>query len=98
MMKLALNPSLPFQTLSHSFGEKSEGQNPERKVWVQGYDETSRMSPWTQCLMPFIVYFIGYVFLQVPKLTAAQKSLAKVDKSGMKSLSSFFTNKNKKKS
>ena len=48
--------------------------------------------------MAFIVYFIGYVVLQVPKLTAAQKSLAKVDKSGMKSLASFFTNKNKKKS
>uniref|UniRef100_H3ARH9 Ribonuclease H2 subunit B n=1 Tax=Latimeria chalumnae TaxID=7897 RepID=H3ARH9_LATCH len=29
------------------------------------------------------------------KLTAAQKSLAKVDKSGMKSISSFFSSKNK---
>lgn len=39
-----------------------------------------------------------FVSLQVTKLTAAQKSLAKVDKSGMKSLTSFFTNKSKKKS
>ncbi|KAF3825848.1 hypothetical protein GH733_006675, partial [Mirounga leonina] len=31
------------------------------------------------------------------KMTAAQKALAKVDKSGMKSIDSFFATKNKKK-
>lgn len=30
-------------------------------------------------------------------MTAAQKALAKVDKSGMKSIDSFFATKNKKK-
>ena len=44
-----------------------------------------------------LIHLYEYV-LQVTKLTAAQKSLAKVDKTGMKSLASFFTNKNKKKS
>ena len=33
--------------------------------------------------------------MQAPKKTAAQKNLAKIDKTGMKSLSSFFKKKTK---
>lgn len=47
--------------------------------------------PHSQKKSHYIFFFVFFVLLQTStKLTAAQKSLSKVDKKGMKSISSFF--------
>lgn len=76
---------------------KSKGLTLRKQIffsmnWRSRYVMNSLLS--LECQWVILIYLFFYPWLQPPKkMTAAQKSLAKVDKTGMKPLSSFFSPK-----